>query len=50
MNKIKEIERLQAELDKRNEIEEQAIELITNCQFEKAIDLLKSLNGLEGEE
>jgi len=44
---IEEIKRLQAELDHRTKVEEQAIALITECRFNEANALLATLNPLE---
>lgn len=38
------IKKMQAEIDRRTELEEEAIELMSNGEFEKATDLLKSID------
>ena len=42
-NDILEIKELQDLIDYRNQIENEAIKLISNCEFEKAIELLATI-------
>lgn len=42
--KTESVKALQAELDHRTEVENQAIQLISECRFQEADDLLRSLN------
>lgn len=41
--KIEEIMTMQDELNYRTSVEDKASELITNCEFEKAIELLNTI-------
>lgn len=41
--KIEEIKTMQDELNHRTSVENKASELITNCEFEKAIELLNTI-------
>lgn len=43
--KIAEIKRLQAELDRRTEVEQEAEKLICQCRFKEAMELLATLDG-----
>lgn len=43
--KIEEIKALQAELDYRTKIENEAIKLISECRFEEAMQLLAGLES-----
>lgn len=43
MEKVEEIKKLQAELDYRTEVENQAVKLIAECRFEEAVNLLKAI-------
>lgn len=36
---------MQAELDHRTEVEQQAIALISRCRFKEAVELLDTLSG-----
>ena len=48
MNKIDKrlelLKKLQAEMDRRTQVEEEVYRLISNCEFVKANDLLKTLD------
>lgn len=43
-NYFEEIKVMQKELDRRTEVEKEAEKLITECKFEEAIKLLKTLD------
>lgn len=45
--KVEEIKALQAELDHRTSVEEEALELIGQCRFEEAKKLLDALDNEE---
>ena len=47
-NEIDEVKRLQSELDRRTNIENKAIDLISQCRFEEAIEILESCTGATG--
>ena len=47
-DKIDEIKQLQEELDQRTYIENKAIDLISQCKFEEAIELLENCTGATG--
>ena len=42
-NLLEEVKKLQEELDYRTRIENEAIELISQCKFEEAQELLKTI-------
>lgn len=42
--KVEAVKALQAELDHRTEVENRAIQLISECRFQEADDLLHSLD------
>lgn len=42
-DKLEEIKKLQAEIDHRTAVEDEAIRLISECQFEKAMKLLDAI-------
>lgn len=42
-NDIEQIEQIQKEIDRRTAVENQAIQLISECQFEKAMELLNTI-------
>lgn len=42
-DKLEEIKKLQAEIDHRTAVEDKAIRMISDCQFEKAIELLGTI-------
>lgn len=42
-NDVQEIKELQNLLDYRTKVENEAIKLISNCEFEKAIELLATI-------
>ena len=48
--KVQEVRALQAELDHRTEVEDQAMELITECRFTEAMELLDTLSGSDQKE
>lgn len=43
MKRIEEIKRLQAEVDHRQQVEDEAIRLISECRFEEAIAILNTI-------
>ena len=47
-NKIDEVKQLQKELEHRTYIENKAIDLISQCKLEEAIELLESCTGATG--
>ena len=47
-SKVDEVKRLQAELEQRTIIENKAIELISQCKFQEAIEILESCTGATG--
>ena len=44
------IKQLQSELDRRNNVENKAIDLISQCRFQEAIDILESCTSATGEQ
>lgn len=48
--KIQEIKALQATLDYRTEVEDQAVKLIAECRFTEAMELLDMLRGSDQKE
>ena len=47
-SKEDEVKQLQEELDQRTYIENKAIDLISQCKFQEAIDILESCTGATG--
>lgn len=43
IEQLEEIKNLQNEIDHRTEVENEAIRLISECQFEKAMELLDTI-------
>ncbi len=43
MKKIKEIKRLQEEVNRRHQVEDEAVRLISECKFEEAMRLLETI-------
>ncbi len=43
MKRIEEIKRLQAEMDHRQQVEDEAVRLISECRFEEAIKILETI-------
>ncbi len=43
MKRIEEIEQLQAEIDHRHQVEDEAVRLISECRFEEAVKILKTI-------
>lgn len=43
MKRIEEIKRLQAEVDHRHQVEDEAVKLISECRFEEAIKILATI-------
>ncbi len=44
MSKMEKVKQLQKELNRRTQVEEQAMDLISECKFEEANELLDSLD------
>lgn len=43
MKRIEEIKRLQAEVNRRHQVEDEAVRLISECRFEEAIKILETI-------
>ena len=43
MKRLEEIKRLQAEMDHRQQVEDEAVRLISECRFEEAIKILETI-------
>lgn len=43
MRTIEEVKKLQAEMDHRHQVENEAVRLISECRFEEAISLLATI-------
>ncbi len=43
MRTIEEVKRLQAEMDHRHQVEDEAIRLISECRFEEAMAILNTI-------
>ena len=43
MKRIEEIEQLQAEIDHRHQVEDEAVRLISECRFEEAVKILETI-------
>lgn len=43
MRTIEEVKRLQAEMDHRHQVEDEAVRLISECRFEEAIKILATI-------
>lgn len=43
MKRIEEVKRLQVEMDHRQQIENEAVRLISECRFEEAIKILETI-------